>query len=290
MKDDFGTLTLTPQMTIAARAKTRARSSPTTVGPTKLAPFGCWYRTGQHATGTYTLSVRRGILVATDLPPGGLGPSRVPGEVRDIKVTIPTATGQEVSWNAPDETETGAQWITEFHIYGSATEAGCDGYLLDEYVVEHPGFSRQPPKVKSGSEIARMYFKDVSVGPARFGISAVNELGEGPCVEGPDPPPPSEKPTVADGPPGLAPNAPNPFNASTLIPYRLDALGPVRLEIYNLLGQPVRTLVDQVQAAGAYQVPWDARDGRGGAVAAGVYLVRLHYPGGVQTQRMLYLK
>ena len=64
----------------------------------------------------------------------------------------------------------------------------------------------------------------------------------------------------------------------------------MRLEIYNLLGQPVRTLVDQVQAAGAYRVRWDARDGRGAAVAAGVYLVRLHYPGGVQTKRLLYLK
>ena len=111
--------------------------------------------------GTYTLSVR-GILVATDLPPGGLGPSEVPGEVRDIKVSYSEGTGQYVSWNAPDETETGAQWITEFHIYGSGTGAGCDGYLLDEYVVEHPGFSRQPPEVESGSEIARMYFKDGS--------------------------------------------------------------------------------------------------------------------------------
>ncbi len=66
--------------------------------------------------------------------------------------------------------------------------------------------------------------------------------------------------------------------------------GAVRLEIRNLLGQPIRTLVDQVQAAGSYQVPWDARDQRGATVAAGVYLVRLHYPGGVQTQRLLYLK
>ena len=65
---------------------------------------------------------------------------------------------------------------------------------------------------------------------------------------------PSSKPVVADGPPGLAPNAPNPFNASTLIPYRLDASGPVRLEIYNLLGQSIRTLVDEVQAAGSYRV------------------------------------
>ncbi len=101
---------------------------------------------------------------------------------------------------------------------------------------------------------------------------------------------PASKPAVADGPPGLAPNVPNPFNPNTVIPYRLDTDGSVRLEIYNLLGQRIRTLVDEVQAAGSYRVSWDARDGRGGAVAAGVYLVRLHYPGGVQTRRVLHLK
>ena len=90
--------------------------------------------------------------------------------------------------------------------------------------------------------------------------------------------------------PGLAPNAPNPFNPSTVIPYRLDTDGPVRLDIYNLLGQRIRTLVDEVQAAGAYRVRWDARDGRGAAVATGVYFIRLHHPGGVHTRRMLYLK
>ena len=89
---------------------------------------------------------------------------------------------------------------------------------------------------------------------------------------------------------GLAPNFPNPFNSRTLIPYRLATPGAVRLEIYNLLGQPLRTLVDQYQDAGFYKVRWDARDRRGALVSAGMYLVRLHYPGGVQTQRLLYLK
>ena len=103
---------------------------------------------------------------------------------------------------------------------------------------------------------------------------------------------PASKPAVAfeREPPGLAPNVPNPFNPGTVIPYRLDADGPVRLVIYNLLGQRIRTLVDEVQAAGAYRVRWEARDGRGAAVAAGVYFIRLRYPGGVQTRRMLYLK
>ena len=89
---------------------------------------------------------------------------------------------------------------------------------------------------------------------------------------------------------GLAPNFPNPFNSSTRIAYRLASPGPVRLEVYNTLGQPVRTLVDEFQPAGRYQVHWDARDQRGAAVAAGVYLTRLVYPGGVETRRVLYLK
>ena len=98
-------------------------------------------------------------------------------------------------------------------------------------------------------------------------------------------PPSSKKPL------GLAPNVPNPFNPSTVISYRLATPGAVRLEIYNLLGQSMRTLVDQVPGRrGFYRVRWDARNRRGVAVAAGVYLVRLHYPGGVQTKRLLYLK
>ena len=89
---------------------------------------------------------------------------------------------------------------------------------------------------------------------------------------------------------GLSPNYPNPFNASTQIAYDIAASGPVRLTIYNTLGQPVRTLVDQFQAAGSHQVRWDARDQQGAALAAGVYLVRLRYPGGEQTRRLLLLK
>ena len=67
-------------------------------------------------------------------------------------------------------------------------------------------------------------------------------------------------------------------------------LASARLKIYNTLGQPVRTLVDQYQSAGSYQVAWDGRDQRGAAVAAGVYLIQLFYPGGEQTRRMLLLK
>ena len=88
----------------------------------------------------------------------------------------------------------------------------------------------------------------------------------------------------------LLDNYPNPFNSRTRIAYRLAAPGPVRLSIYNALGQPVRTLVDGSQAAGEHRVGWDARDGRGAAVSSGVYVTRLEYPGGVQTRRLLHLR
>ena len=138
--------------------------------------------------GTYTLSVRE-ILLAVAVPPGGLGPSEIPGAVRNVSVSYSPVSGiggQIVWWDAPDETGTGAQWITEFRIYGSASE-GCGGYLLDEYEVEHPG-STTPPEHPDGTPTGFKYFKIVYVGPVKFGVAAVNELGEGPCVEGPDPP------------------------------------------------------------------------------------------------------
>ena len=61
----------------------------------------------------------------------------------------------------------------------------------------------------------------------------------------------------------LGQNYPNPFNPGTVIPYQLAMDGYVRLEVFNLLGQRVATLVDGEQVAGAYAVPWDARMGRG---------------------------
>ncbi len=89
---------------------------------------------------------------------------------------------------------------------------------------------------------------------------------------------------------GLAPNFPNPFNSATLITYHLSSPGPVQLVIYNVLGQPVRTLVDESQAAGSYQIRWDVLDQQGVSLSTGIYIARLSYPGGVQTQQLLYLK
>jgi len=88
----------------------------------------------------------------------------------------------------------------------------------------------------------------------------------------------------------LAQNYPNPFNPSTTIRYQLEASRVVRLDIFNLLGQRVRTLVDAPQEAGVHSVRWDGRNEAGEAVASGVYVYRLRAGSFVATQTMLLIR
>ena len=87
----------------------------------------------------------------------------------------------------------------------------------------------------------------------------------------------------------LGPNYPNPFNPSTIIPYQLAASAEVRLEVFNLLGQHIATLVDGERAAGFHTAMWHALDGAGRAVGAGVYIYRMTVGVESQTGRMVLL-
>ena len=85
----------------------------------------------------------------------------------------------------------------------------------------------------------------------------------------------------------LGPNYPNPFNPSTIIPYQLAASSAVRLEVFNLLGQHIATLVDGERPAGFHTATWHAVDGVGRAVGAGVYIYRMTVGMESQTGRMV---
>lgn len=73
----------------------------------------------------------------------------------------------------------------------------------------------------------------------------------------------------------LFPNSPNPFNPNTQIRYELPQAGQVRVDVYDIRGVHIRTLVDQYHEAGHYQTRWAGIDGDGRPVASGVYLYRL---------------
>lgn len=82
----------------------------------------------------------------------------------------------------------------------------------------------------------------------------------------------------------LEANYPNPFFRSTVIPYGLRADSRVRVDIFDVTGRLVRSLVDRDDTAGLRQITWDGTDGGGGRVASGVYLVRFVADGRVQTR------
>ncbi|MFQ5870132.1 MAG: T9SS type A sorting domain-containing protein [Candidatus Zixiibacteriota bacterium] len=83
----------------------------------------------------------------------------------------------------------------------------------------------------------------------------------------------------------LSGNYPNPFNAATTIDYQLPISSEVRLEIFNVLGQKVATLVVGRQEPGYRSVSWDAS-----AVSSGLYFYRLTAGEYTETKRMVLLK
>ena len=73
----------------------------------------------------------------------------------------------------------------------------------------------------------------------------------------------------------LAPNAPNPFNPETEIQYSVAEPVTVRIDIYNSLGQRVRTLIEAHHNPGVYAINWNGRDMNGQKVTAGVYIYNM---------------
>ncbi len=89
---------------------------------------------------------------------------------------------------------------------------------------------------------------------------------------------------------GLAPGYPNPFNSEIALPYRIAESEQVRLGVFDLNGQRVRILVDQVQRPGHYQISWNGVDAQRRRVASGIYLVRLETASRVETRKVTLLK
>jgi N-acetylneuraminic acid mutarotase len=85
-------------------------------------------------------------------------------------------------------------------------------------------------------------------------------------------------------------NYPNPFNPTTTISYALPEPGYVTLDIFNIHGEKVISLVDSHQEAGFYKVEWDGRNDFGSSVSNGIYLFRFYTGVYNRTLRMLLLK
>ncbi len=88
----------------------------------------------------------------------------------------------------------------------------------------------------------------------------------------------------------LSQNYPNPFNPTTEINYQLPKAANVSIKIYNMLGQEVKTLVDEQKPAGSYNIQWNGRNNSGEQVSSGAYIYRIVAGDFVTAKKMIFLK
>ncbi len=88
----------------------------------------------------------------------------------------------------------------------------------------------------------------------------------------------------------LEQNNPNPFNPVTMIGYTVPTKAKVTLQVYDVTGRLVTTLVDQARDAGRYSAEWNGRNAAGDPVGSGVYFYRLSVGNNSLTRKMVLLK
>ncbi|MCK4311381.1 MAG: T9SS type A sorting domain-containing protein, partial [Candidatus Cloacimonetes bacterium] len=106
-----------------------------------------------------------------------------------------------------------------------------------------------------------------------------------------EPPDSIEDPTITPAVAQLSQNYPNPFNPSTTIAYSVNEAGNVSIELYNIKGQKVCTLVDEYKNAGQHSIQWNGKDNNNQSVASGIYFYKMRAGGRyTSTKKMILLK
>ena len=162
----------------------------------------------------------------------------------------------------------------------SWSAAASNGSAIQRYEYQHSGNSWAT--VSGGSGARSQTVTGLTGGISyTFYVRAVNGVGAGTAAS---------KSAVPIDDFALGANQPNPFNPETTLRYALPEAQPVRLTVYDMLGQQVRVLVEGEQPPGWHQVVWNGRDQVGRPVASGIYLYRLETPQFSQTRKMILLR
>jgi len=254
-----------------------------------------WYNNDQNVTFPHVL-----IVESDDYYPPNLA---------DASIVLENVSGGSLAWNnltlpQPVTSQTGIVHVVfELPAYGERTGEGRNG---------GPGLGLVAPEDPNPAYISANATEWVMFRTDRsFAVTAIHGLGrtavgapglsdlrssrktgwwdEVRVARG------SRNATIEDArpvettPPLLA-VSPNPFNPRTMISLRLATSGPVTVQLYNVRGQLVRTLVDESLDAGQHSVIWTGEDDNGRSVASGVYFVRLESPDGVERRRIALVR
>jgi len=133
--------------------------------------------------------------------------------------------------------------------------------------------------VLDDGEFHSLYIYDIEAGTHKTVILGTDDVD-----------PVSVETETTPAPFAITGNYPNPFNPTTTIEFSLEKAGDVSLDIFNVMGQKVRSLESNVMAPGAHSVVWNGRDDSGNVVSSGIYISRLTMGESVQSKPMLLAK
>ena len=85
-------------------------------------------------------------------------------------------------------------------------------------------------------------------------------------------------------------NYPNPFNGTTNIPFQIPVQGPVRIDVFNITGQKMKTIFDNDKPAGYYTAHWTGKNDNGRSVSSGIYIVRFQAGTYIEQKKILLIK
>ncbi len=246
-----------------------------------------WVRTSNGTSGTKRLEIEGESV--EPLPSRGLfgySPPAVSKNPKSVKFGFDEGTSRELycyfSLKEISDGEVDIFLNEELYTTPSASEDWTDWYLPLERtdlrsgtnIIEFRNFFNQDRT----SSFDRWQLKDVSVTsrrPANAKRVADTRF-------------PSELPDELVS--GLGDPFPAPFNAEVTIPFAVATASPVRLAVYNLMGQPIRVLADGWAEAGWHQVRWDGRTAAGAEAASGVYWAVLQAGDAVQTAKLALIR
>jgi hypothetical protein len=215
------------------------------------------------------------FLLDAAVEPQILTPDRMCPFLQDIHVSC-GSDQVTLEWCLGDETR------PIFHVFRSSSEAGSYQRITEEPIaIRGDVYTFSDPQVSDGETYwYRLGLAEFSDDLPLFSPIEVTASTDVALETG------SSLPSTYR----LSQNYPNPFNPETNIEYQVPENAQVRLVVYNLLGQRVRTLVDETRSAGLYRAVWDGRDEWGSQAASGVYFCRLETDSYADTKKMTLLK
>jgi hypothetical protein len=230
--------------------------------------------------------VPHSLVLLRDLDGDGIGEGVASFMMQCISAEEPSTAVHVISFSAVErEGYVEVRWTTAteidnagFNVYRSESEDGMKVRLNDRLIpavgdeLKGATYTFKDHDI-SADESYYYWFEDINVdGIARMNGPALLERGDTPAAF------------------RLAQNVPNPFNPVTDIRYALATDCHVRLEIFNVLGQRVTTLVDGRETAGYRSARWDGKNADGVDVSSGVYFYKLVAGTFTDTKKMVLLR